>query len=113
MDWSSPVSEGRYKAPHTMDLPFAFDNVALAPGMVGATPELQARAQAMADAVSESYIAFTKTGNPNNKHVPKWPNFDLAHRPTMIFDDQVRIENDPRKPQRLVIQQVPYVPNQT
>ena len=31
----------------------------------------------------------------------------------MIFDDEVRIENDPRKPQRLVIQQIPYVPNQT
>jgi para-nitrobenzyl esterase len=112
MDWVSPAGNGRYKAPHTMDLPFAFDNCALAPGMVGATPELQKRAQALADAVSESYIAFARSGNPNNSAVPNWPHFDLQTRPTMIFDDKVRIEDDPRKPQRLVIDQVPYVPNQ-
>jgi para-nitrobenzyl esterase len=111
MDWTSPAANGRYKAPHTMDLPFGFDNVAVAPGMVGDTPELQARAQAMADAVSESYIAFAKTGNPNNSRVPKWPNFDLVHRPTMIFDDKVRVEDDPRRQERKYIQQVPYVPN--
>jgi para-nitrobenzyl esterase len=81
--------------------------------MVGATPELQKRAQALADAVSESYIAFARTGNPNNPAVPNWPHFDLQARPTMIFDEEVRIENDPRKPQRFVIQQIPYVPNQT
>jgi len=79
--------------------------------MVGDTPEQQARAQAMATAVSESYIAFAKTGNPNNSHVPKWPNFDLTHRPTMIFDDKVRVENDPRQQERKYIEKVPYVPN--
>ncbi len=111
MDWASPAADGRYKAPHTMDLPFAFDNVALAPGMVGDTPEQQLRAQAMATAVTESYIAFAKTGNPNNRHVPKWPNFDLANRPTMIFDDKVRVEDDPRRQEREYIAQAPYVPN--
>ncbi len=111
MDWISPAAGGRYKAPHTMDLPFAFDNVAVSPGMVGDTPELQKRAQALADAVSESYIAFARTGNPNNKHVPNWPNFDLKTRPTMIFDDKVRVESDPRGEQRRYIEQVPYVPN--
>lgn len=110
MDWASPVAGGRYKAPHTMDLPFAFDNAANAPGMVGDTPEQQERAQAMATAVSESYIAFAKTGNPNNPRVPKWPNFDLTHRPTMIFDDQVRVENDPRGAERKYIEQTPLSP---
>lgn len=111
MDWASPAAHGRYKAPHTMDIPFAFDNVALAPGMVGDTPDEQKRAQAMADAVSESYIAFARTGNPNNAHVPHWPNFNLPTRPTMIFDDNVRVEDDPRGRQRALIEAVPYVPN--
>jgi para-nitrobenzyl esterase len=79
--------------------------------MVGDTPEQQLRAQAMATAVTESYIAFAKTGNPNNRHVPKWPNFDLANRPTMIFDDKVRVEDDPRRQEREYIAQAPYVPN--
>jgi para-nitrobenzyl esterase len=111
MNWGSPAADGRYKAPHTMDLPFAFDNVAIAPGMVGDTPDQQSRAQAMADAVSESYIAFARTGDPNNKHVPKWPNFDLARRSTMIFDDKVRVEDDPRGEERRYIEKVPYAPN--
>ena len=111
MDWASPAADGRYKAPHTMDLPFGFDNTAIATGMVGDTPEQQARAQAMADAVSESYIAFAKTGNPNNKHVPNWPTFDLTRRATMIFDDKVRVENDPRQNERKYIEQKPYAPN--
>jgi carboxylesterase type B len=58
--------------------------------MVGGAPEEQTRAQAMADAVAESYIAFANSGNPNNKHVPQWPTFDLTRRATMIFDDKVR-----------------------
>jgi para-nitrobenzyl esterase len=111
MDWGSPAAHGRYKAPHTMDLPFAFDNVALAPGMVGGSAEEQTRAQAMADAVSETYIAFARTGDPNNAKVPHWPNFNLETRPTMIFDDNVRVENDPRGRQRALIEAVPYVPN--
>lgn len=111
MDWVSPAAEGRYKAPHTMDLPFAFDNTALAPGMVGDTPEQQARALQMANAVSESYLAFAKTGNPNNAHVPKWPAFDLSRRATMIFDDKVRVEDDPRAHERAYIERIPYAPN--
>ncbi len=111
MNWISPAAHGRYKAPHTMDIPFAFDNVALAPGMVGSSPEEQARAQRMADAVSESYLAFARTGDPNNKHAPSWPAFNLKERPTMIFDDTVRVENDPRHNERELMQQAPYKPN--
>jgi para-nitrobenzyl esterase len=111
IDWASPAYSGRYKAPHTMDLPFAFDTVAIAPGMVGDTPEDQKRARAMADAVSESYIAFARNGDPNNKHVPHWPTFDLKNRSTMIFDDTVRVQNDPRGDERRYIEQVAYVPN--
>ena len=111
IDWASPAYGGKYKAPHTMDLPFAFDTVAIAPGMVGDTPEDQKRARAMADAISESYIAFARNGDPNNKHVPRWPTFDLTNRSTMIFDDTVRVQNDPRGDERRYIEQVPYVPN--
>ena len=37
VDWPSPVAGGRFRAPHTVDIPFFFDNLAVAPGMVGAT----------------------------------------------------------------------------
>jgi para-nitrobenzyl esterase len=109
LDWKSGVDGGKWGAPHTLDLALAFDNVALSPGMVGSTAADQARAQQMADIVSESFIAFAGTGNPNNAHVPKWPSFSLQERPTMIFDQPTRVEDDPRGRERKYLGQVPYV----
>jgi para-nitrobenzyl esterase len=108
LNWKTPVDGGRFGAPHTLDLPLAFDNVALSPGMVGSSPADQARAQQMADIVSETFIAFARTGNPNNMHVPRWPAFSLPHRPTLIFDLPTRVEDDPRGRERMYLDQVPY-----
>jgi para-nitrobenzyl esterase len=109
LNWKSPVEGGRFGAPHTLDIPLAFDNVAVSPGMVGSSDADKAQAQQMADIVSETYIAFARTGDPNNSHAPQWPAFDLTRRATMIFDLPSRIENDPRGPERLYLGQVPYV----
>ena len=109
LNWKSGVDAGKWGAPHTLDIPLAFDNVALSPGMVGGSPTDQARAQQMADIVSETYIAFARTGNPNNAKLPKWTSFDAAKRPTMIFDIPARVEDDPRGPERKYLGQVPYV----
>jgi para-nitrobenzyl esterase len=109
LNWKTPVDGGRFGAPHTLDIPLAFDNVALAPGMVGSSAADKARAQHMADIVSDTYIAFAKTGNPNNPRVPHWPAFALDTRPTLIFDLPTRIEDDPRGRERKYLGQVPYI----
>lgn len=108
LNWKTPVDGGRFGAPHTLDIPLAFDNVALAPGMVGSSEPDKARAQQMADIVSETCIAFARTGNPNNARVPQWPPFSLATRPTLIFDLPTRVEDDPRGRERRYLGQVPY-----
>jgi para-nitrobenzyl esterase len=56
--------------------------------------------QAMADIMSDSFIAFGRTGNPNTAALPKWPSFNTDERPTMIFDLPSRVENDPRSEER-------------
>jgi len=109
LNWKSPVEDGRFGAPHTLDIPLAFDNVAVSPGMVGSSDADKAQAQQMAEIVSETYIAFARTGNPNNPHAPQWPAFDLSKRATMIFDQPSRLEDDPRSRERLYLGQVPYV----
>ena len=109
LDWKSAVDGGKWGAPHTLDLALAFDNVALAPGMVGATAADQARAQRMAETVSEMFLTFARSGNPNGAAVPHWPVFSLDKRETMVFDERTRVEDDPRGQERVYLGQVPYV----
>ena len=109
LNWKSPRDGGKFGAPHTLDIPLAFDNVALSPGMVGSSDADKAEAQRMADVVSETYIAFARTGDPNNAHAPQWPVFGLEKRATMIFDLPSRVEDDPRGLERKYLGQVPYV----
>jgi para-nitrobenzyl esterase len=84
--WMQPLTRGRMHAPHGSEIAFAFGNVKLARGE---NPD------ALASLMSESWATFARTGNPSTKRLP-WPAYDSATRPTMIFDKQSRVENDPR-----------------
>jgi len=86
--WQSPVMDGKYKAVHCMELPFAFDNIARCEEMTGGTKE----AYALADKVSSAWINFARTGNPNNKSLPNWPAFDSTNTATMHFDNKCEVK---------------------
>ena len=97
--WETPVEGGRLKSPHTIEIPFAFDNVKIAARLTGGGPE----AMALADKVSDGWIAFARTGDPNTPKLPRWPAFNPAERPTMVFNNQSAVQNDPIREQRLVM----------
>ena len=97
--WETPVEGGRLKSPHTIEIPFAFDNVKVAQRLTGGGPE----AMALADKVSDAWIAFARTGNPNTSKLPRWTPFNATDRPTMVFDNESRIENDPIRHERAVM----------
>ena len=99
-DWKSPVDGGKWGATHTMDIPFAFDNVEIAASMTGGG----AGAQALASQVSDTFVAFARTGDPNNAAIPKWPRYDLTRRATLCWDTQTRVQNDPRSEERRLVQ---------
>ncbi len=108
MDWPSPVAGGRFGAPHTVDIPFFFDNLALAPGMVGASAEDVQRAQPLATMMSETLVAYARTGDPNHPGLPHWPAYDLSKRATMIWNIPPRVEDDPRGKERELAAQAHY-----
>jgi para-nitrobenzyl esterase len=89
--WYSPVRGGQLRSMHTMDIAFAFDNVASARTLLGDGPEVQA----LADKMSASWVQFAKTGNPNHSKIPAWPAFDAARRATMVWNNEVRIVDNP------------------
>jgi para-nitrobenzyl esterase len=98
--WESPLEGGKYRAQHTIDIPFFFDNVQ-ASRLTSGAPD----AQALADKVSEMFIAFVRTGDPNTpkSKLPAWPKFEPKNRPTMVFDATPSLENDPIREQRLAM----------
>lgn len=104
MRWGSPVEGGKWRACHAMDLPLMFDNVTLSNRMTGTSPE----AYAMADQLSSTYIAFARTGNPNNPKIPHWPAYDLKSRSNMVFDLPSRVIDDPRGAERRLFSPIPY-----
>ena len=97
--WETPVDGGRLKSPHTMEIPFAFDNVQVSSRLTGGGPE----AMALADKISSAWIAFARTGDPNTPKLPRWPAFNPTDRPTMVFNNVSQVENDPLRQQRLTM----------
>ena len=98
--WESPAEGGKYRAQHTIDIPFFFDTIQASRLTAGA-PD----AQALADQVSEMFIAFARTGDPNTakSKLPRWPAFEPASRPTMVFNTKPELKNDPIREQRLAM----------
>ena len=78
-------------AHHALEISFAFDNTTRVPDMSGGGP----KAAALADKMSEAWIAFARGGNPNCLKLPSWPTYNAVSRSTMIFNDACRIETDP------------------
>jgi para-nitrobenzyl esterase len=96
--WESPLEGGRYRSPHTIEIPFAFDNLDASP-LTADAPS----ARALADRVSDAWIAFARTGNPNTARLPKWPAFDADSRATMVFDDESAVIDDPIRTARVAM----------
>jgi para-nitrobenzyl esterase len=77
------------RAGHGYEIAFAFDNLGR-----GATPASGTR-QALADAMSEAWLAFARDGDPNHPGLPKWPAWTLTERPTMVFGPESHVVDDP------------------
>src|SRR5579871_1404740 len=96
LDWQTPVDSGKYQSPHSLDLALVFDNVAKSASMVGTGPE----AQQLADQMSATWIAFARTGNPNNSAIPDWPAYTVPERATMVFNVTSKVVNSFRDDER-------------
>lgn len=92
-NWPQPLTgaEGRTHVPHGSEIAFVFNNLALARGENPAP---------LAATMCAAWAAFARTGNPSTRTLGTWTAYNDTSRPTMIFDHQCRMENDPRGEQR-------------
>ena len=103
LDWATPKDGGKFGAPHASDIQLVFDNIAK-PGATAIGPQ----AQTMADMMSDAFIAFARSGNPNTTAIPTWEPYTLPRRQTMVFDVPSRQEDDPRGAERELFNKVPF-----
>jgi carboxylesterase type B len=83
--WRSPQIGGRLGAAHGVEIAFVFDTLGL-----GTEPMLgRAPPQPLADAMHRAWVAFATRGDCG------WPRYDLARRPTMRFDTDSRVVDNP------------------
>jgi para-nitrobenzyl esterase len=100
-DWETPEGGGHMRSPHTIEIPFVFNNVKIAGPLISKMPE----AYTLAEKVSASWVAFARTGNPNTSKLPKWPGYTTETRDTMLFNNESRVESDPDHGPRVAIEQ--------
>ena len=105
LNWPSPKDNGKWGAPHTLDIPLVFDNIAQPGSITGVSSD----AQAMADQMSDAFIAFARSGNPNHVGIPSWEPYTLARRQTMVFNNPSKLVDDPRGAERKLFDKVPFI----
>ncbi len=91
LDYVSPALGGELGALHTMETPLVFDTVEASRALLGEsdTPVTLARR------MSEAWVRFASTGDPNGAGLPAWPRYTPAERPMMLFDADPHVANDP------------------
>ena len=95
--WQSPMLEDA-GAWHTAELAFCFDNTRRCEQGTGDTPEARKLAKTMATA----WANFARTGNPSQPGL-SWTPFEPDRCPTMVFDNQCRMVNDPEGEVRRIL----------
>ena len=83
-DWQTPILDGRPMAFHCSELAFVFDNTARCENMTGNS----AAARSLAEKMSEAWVHFATSGDPNHAGIPRWKPFDPDTNGTMVFDNE-------------------------
>jgi para-nitrobenzyl esterase len=99
-NWETPV--GQLHSPHTLEIPFVFNNIETAKLLVGDSPQ----ARTLAEKVCDAWVAFARTGNPSTSALPHWAAYTEKDRETMLFDNESTVEKDPMGKRRLLLNEL-------
>jgi para-nitrobenzyl esterase len=92
-NWNSRAFEGRLKATHALEIPFAFNNLDRAGVDIFIGPG--ERPQHVAEVMHSAWTAFINSGDPG------WERYDAERRATMVFDNTSQVSEDPAAVERM------------
>ena len=98
-NWRTPVLDGRPRAFHCLDIPFAFANSDRCDSMTGGGQD----ARALSAQVADAFVAFARSGDPNHAGLPRWRPVTREGAATLIFDAKTRFDPDPDAIERAAI----------
>jgi len=99
--WESR-NDPKLLAHHALEIAFVFDNTARSSTWTAG----RAEEIALAEKMSEAWIAFARNGNPGTDKLPAWKPYDATTRTTMVFDAACTTRDDPDAETRLLWQTV-------
>jgi len=93
VSYESPLLDGALGACHGIDMPFVLGAAGskAAEMFAGSGPDVERLTLAMMHA----WLAFARSGDPNHEALPLWTQYDEERRPTMVFDRESALEDDP------------------
>jgi para-nitrobenzyl esterase len=100
-EWPSPCFDGKLGAAHGIDVAASLGNEHNA--IIGGG---SSEARRHCRALSEAWLAFARTGNPNHAGLPYWPAFETRDRATLVFGAEHHIVSDPYRDIRLAWRQI-------
>jgi len=105
LDFGSPIDGGKLRAFHSFDIALVFDNLDKPGSKTGTGPA----ARKVADQMSEAFIAFARTGDPNCAAIPAWGKYTLPQRPTLVINETSAMVDDPRREERELFSVAPFL----
>ena len=88
--WDNPMANGMALSFHTAEIPFVFYNIDKIESNLKSGREKAA--YKLAEKMSQAWINFARTGNPNVEGLPKWTPYNRKDGAVMIFNDKSEIK---------------------